>query len=103
MKSAGRNTLNFPNSPSASLHGNEAYLKVGRGRGPSGITLDFGTNPINSFNVDWRIFKGGKSFTILADPRPAAELEQKTVGPVMRLTAMAEANNPRIRPRLWAS
>jgi len=67
VKSAGRNTLNFPNSPSASLNANDAYLKVGRGRGSSGITFDFGANPINSFNIDWRIFKGGKSFTILAD------------------------------------
>lgn len=67
VRSSGRNTLNFPNSPTASLNGNGGYLKVGRGRGHSGITVDFGDHPISSFSIDWRIFKGGKSFTILAD------------------------------------
>jgi hypothetical protein len=67
VKNAGPNVWNIPNNPSATLQGNDAYLKVGRGRGPSAITFDFGANPINSFNVDWRVFKGGKSFTILAD------------------------------------
>lgn len=85
VKSAGRNTLNFPNSPSASLHGNDAYLKVGRGRGPSGITLDFGANPINSFNVDWCIFKGGKSFTILAD---GVVIDQHTLSKAQRKSGL---------------
>ena len=85
VKSTGSNTLNFPNSPSASLNGNDAYLKVGRGRGPSGIALDFGANPINSFNVDWRIFKGGKSFTILAD---GVVIDQHTLSKAQRKSGL---------------
>ena len=31
------------------------------------IILDFGTNGISSFSVDWKLFKNGKGLTILAD------------------------------------
>ena len=31
------------------------------------IVLDFGTNGISSFSVDWKLFKNGKGLTILAD------------------------------------
>lgn len=85
VRSVGKTILNFPNSPSASLNGNDAYLKVGRGRGPSGIALDFGANPIDSFNVDWRIFKGGKSFTILAD---GVVIDQHTLSKAQRKSGL---------------
>src|SRR6266508_6460067 len=44
-----------------------SFLKVGKGNGASGITIDFGANPIDSFSVDFQLFKNAKSFTILAD------------------------------------
>jgi hypothetical protein len=44
-----------------------SFLKVGKGKGPSGITIDFGANPIDSFSVDFQLFKKAKNFTILAD------------------------------------
>ena len=43
-----------------------SFLKIGKGSAP-GITIDFGANPINSFSVDFQLFKNAKSFTILAD------------------------------------
>jgi hypothetical protein len=47
--------------------GSNSYLKVGRGKGTSGITIDFGDNPIDSFSVDFQLFKRAKNFSILAD------------------------------------
>ena len=44
-----------------------SFLKIGKGKGASGITIDFGANPIDSFSVDFQLFKNAKSFTILAD------------------------------------
>lgn len=59
---SGGNSLNLLQSSGL----NDGYLKVGRGKG-AGITIDFGDNPIDSFSVDYRLFKGAKNFTILAD------------------------------------
>src|SRR5439155_3445995 len=42
-------------------------LRVGKGKGAPAITIDFGVNPIDSFSVDFQLFKKAKSFTILAD------------------------------------
>jgi hypothetical protein len=42
-------------------------LKVGKGKGAPAITIDFGANPIDSFSVDFQLFKKAKKFTILAD------------------------------------
>ncbi len=42
-------------------------LRVGKGKGAPAITIDFGINPIDSFSVDFQLFKKAKSFTILAD------------------------------------
>lgn len=53
-------------SPSSALGISNGFLSAGKGRG-SGISIDFGENPIHSFSVDWLLRKGGKSFTILAD------------------------------------
>jgi len=41
-------------------------LKVGKGNG-AGITIDLGDNPIDSFSVDFQLFKRTKNFSILAD------------------------------------
>jgi hypothetical protein len=62
--SIGGNSLNLLHSSSAGL--NNGYLKVGKGKG-AGIIIDFGDNPIDSFSVDFRLFKRAKNFTILAD------------------------------------
>src|SRR5262245_37603464 len=42
-------------------------LMIGKGKGAPAISLDFGDNRINSFAVDYQLFKRAKSFTILAD------------------------------------
>jgi len=44
-----------------------SYLTVGKGKGAPTITIDFGDNPIDSFSVDFKLFKKAKSFSILAD------------------------------------
>lgn len=50
-----------PGDPDNSL------LRLGKGKGASAIVIHFEDNPINSFSVDFRMFKKAKSFTILAD------------------------------------
>lgn len=47
--------------------GVNSSLMIGKGKGAPSIILDFGENPINSFAVDYQLFKKAKSFTILAD------------------------------------
>ena len=42
-------------------------LRVGKGKGAPAITIDFGVNPIDSFSIDFQLFRKAKSFTILAD------------------------------------
>jgi hypothetical protein len=44
-----------------------SYLTAGKGKGAASITIDFGDNPIDSFSVDFKLFKKAKSFSILAD------------------------------------
>ena len=44
-----------------------SYLTVGKGKGAPTITIDFGDNPIDSFSVDFKLFKKAKSFSILSD------------------------------------
>jgi PEP-CTERM motif len=61
---SGENSLNLLQSSSAGL--NDGYLKVGKGKG-AGIIIDFGDNPIDSFSIDFRMFKNAKNFAILAD------------------------------------
>ena len=78
-KAAGSSLLQ---SPSAALGINEGYLKVGKGKG-SGISFDFGDNPIHSFSVDWLLKKGGKSFTILAD---GVVINQQTLSKAQKKT-----------------
>lgn len=53
-------------SPSGQAVDN-SYLTVGKGKGAPTITIDFGDNPINSFSVDFKLFRKAKSFSILAD------------------------------------
>jgi hypothetical protein len=53
--------------PSDTLAPPNAFLKVGKGKGNSGIAFDFGDNPIDSFSVDFRLLKKAKSFSIVAD------------------------------------
>ena len=49
------------------LAGDNSYLTVGKGKGAPTITIDFGDNPIDSFSVDFKLFKKAKSFSIFAD------------------------------------
>jgi hypothetical protein len=69
-------------SPSAALGIAGGYLKVGKGKG-SGISFDFGDNPIQSFSVDWLLRRGGKSFTILAD---GVVINQQTLSKAQKKT-----------------
>jgi hypothetical protein len=81
--SIGGNSLNLLQSPSAGL--NNGYLKVGKGKG-TGIILDFGDNPIDSFSVDFRMFKRAKNFTILAD---GVVINAQTLSKAERKTGLA--------------
>ena len=58
-----------------------SFLKVGKGKSASGITIDFGANPIDSFSVDFQLFKKAKSFTILAD---GVVINQQTLSKAQR-------------------
>jgi len=84
IKSIGSTSLNFLHTPSQSL-GDNSYLKVGKGKGPSGITFDFGANPIHSFNVDFLMLKRAKSLTILAD---GVVINQQTLTKAQRKTGL---------------
>ena len=67
-KTAAVHGPNF--SGSASLSGpalDNSYLTVGKGRGAPTITINFSDNPIDSFSVDFKLFKKAKRFSILAD------------------------------------
>jgi hypothetical protein len=44
-----------------------SYLRVGKGKGGSSIVIHFDDNPVDSFSVDFKLFKGAKKFSILAD------------------------------------
>jgi hypothetical protein len=59
----GGNSSNLLQSSAVLSNG---YLKVGKGKG-TGIIIDFGDNPIDSFSVDFRMFTRAKNFSILAD------------------------------------
>src|SRR6266508_1271908 len=56
-------------------------LRAGKGKGASAITIDFGANPIDSFSVDFQLFKNSKSFTILAD---GVVINQQTLSKAQR-------------------
>jgi hypothetical protein len=51
----------------AIVNAGDGYLTPGKGKAPAIITIDFGNKPINSFSVDFELFKKTKNFTILAD------------------------------------
>jgi hypothetical protein len=82
--SIGGNSSNLLHNSSAGLN-NGGYLKVGKGKG-AGIIIDFGDNPIDSFSVDFRLFKGAKNFTILAD---GVVINQQTLSKGERKTGLA--------------
>jgi PEP-CTERM motif-containing protein len=81
-KSSGGASVTLLQSPSGALGINDGYLKIGKGKG-SGISFDFGDNPIHSFSVDWLLKKGGKSFTILAD---GVVINQQTLSKAQKKT-----------------
>jgi hypothetical protein len=81
---------NFSQRLSETLGGSDSYLKVGKGKGPSGITIDFGNSPIESFAVDFQLFKKAKSFTILAD---GVVINQQTLSKAQRKTGLAGHQN----------
>ncbi|HKY08328.1 MAG TPA: hypothetical protein VJQ55_08805, partial [Candidatus Binatia bacterium] len=58
---------NFYGAADLSRAGVNAYLTAGKGKGPAGFTIDFGDNPIDSFSVDFKLFKKAKKFAIFAD------------------------------------
>jgi PEP-CTERM motif-containing protein len=80
---SGENSLNLLQSSSPGL--NDGYLKVGKGKG-AGIIIDFGGNPIDSFSVDFRMFKNAKNFAILAD---GVVINQKALSKAERKAGLA--------------
>jgi len=64
----------------------KSSLRMGKGKGPSGITIDFGANPIHSFSVDFQLFKKAKSFAILAD---GTVVHQQTLSKAQRKTGLS--------------
>lgn len=44
-----------------------AYLTLGKGKGPQGIVIHFNDDPIDSFSVDFKLLKKAKKFSIFAD------------------------------------
>ena len=56
-------------------------LKIGKGKGTPAITIDFGANPIDSFSIDFQLFKKAKSFNILAD---GVVINQQTLSKAQR-------------------
>jgi PEP-CTERM motif len=79
----GGNSLNLLRGASAGL--NSGYLKIGKGKG-AGIVIDFGDNPIDSFSVDFRLFKRAKNFSIWAD---GVVINQLTLSKAERKTGIA--------------
>jgi hypothetical protein len=65
-------------------------LKVGKGKGTSAITIDFGANPIDSFSVDFQLFKRAKNFSILAD---GVVINQQILSKSQRKTGLAGHQN----------
>ena len=54
-----------------------------RNSGNKPIILDFGADGINSFSVDWKLFKNGKGLTILAD---GVTIDQHTLSNTQKKT-----------------
>ena len=70
----GSNVSVSPNTSAAhgsSIHNaldvDNSYLKIGKGKGPSAIVIHFDDNPIDSFSIDFKLFKKAKNFSIYAD------------------------------------
>jgi hypothetical protein len=63
-----------------------SYLTVGKGKGAPTITIDFGANPIDSFSVDFKLFKKAKSFSILAD---GELIDHQTLSKAQRKTGLS--------------
>ena len=71
---ATKGTITSPNNSfSAQPNNTGMYL---RNSGNKPIVLDFGTNGISSFSLDWKLFKNGKGLTILAD---GVTIDQQTL------------------------
>ena len=43
------------------------YLQIGKGKGPAAIVINFDENPIDSFSIDFKLFKKAKGLSIFAD------------------------------------
>jgi PEP-CTERM motif len=63
-----------------------SYLTIGKGKGAPAITIDFGENPVDSFAVDFQLFKRAKRFAILAD---GVLINQQTLSKPQRKTGLA--------------
>lgn len=71
---------------SDTLGASNSFLKVGKGKGTSGIAFDFGDNPIHSFSVDYQLFKKAKSFAIMAD---GVKVSQQILSKAQRKSGIA--------------
>ena len=67
--------------PSDTLGASNSFLRIGKGKGNSGIAFDFGDNPIHSFSVDYQLFKKARNFAILAD---GVKVNQQTLSKAQR-------------------
>ena len=63
----------------------DAYLTPGKGKGAAIITIDFGDNPIDSFSVDFQLFKKAKKFAIVAD---GVVVDQESLSKAQRKTGL---------------
>jgi hypothetical protein len=57
----------YGSSTLSGLAGHNSYLTVGKGKKAPSIVINFDDNPIDSFSVDFKLFKKAKSLSILAD------------------------------------
>ena len=64
----------------------DAYLTTGKGKGLAAITIDFGDNPIESFSVDFQLFKKAKNFAIVAD---GVVIDQHSLSKAQRKTGLS--------------
>jgi PEP-CTERM motif-containing protein len=74
----------------ASGDADNSYLRVGKGKGAPAITINFGENPIDSFSLDFQLFKKAKSFSILAD---GELINQQTLTKAQKKTGLSGHQN----------
>lgn len=78
-------SLNSRHSLSSTLSVGNSYLTTGKGKGSPSITLDFGDNPIDSFSIDFQLFRKTKNFSIVAD---GEVIDQRSLSKSQRKTGL---------------